>query len=418
MVELQNDCFAMGSDLMPYHEALDILHARIDAVPDTELVDLRDALDRIAAEDVIAPRNVPPHDNAAVDGFAVYFDDLSPDHETRLPVTGRIAAGHPLGRPAGRGEALRVFTGAPMPPGPDTIFFQEDCVFEDETVVLKPGIKRGANYRKAGEDIQANSKIINKGQRLRAQEIGLTASVGCVSLKTYRRLKAAVFSTGDEVRDPKDEAPDGCVFDANRYSIMSMLKNLDVIVTDLGILPDSKTAIKKALKAAAHDHDLLITSGGASQGEEDHIAISVQELGALHFWRLAIKPGRPLALGQVGNAAFIGLPGNPVAVMVTFMQIARPVILKLAGCLETTPPMYKIRAEFDHQKKRGRREWLRAKLVRADDGILGAEKFHTDGAGILSSMAFADGLIELSEDQGPFSRGTMVDFLPFNEVRR
>ena len=416
MVDLKDDCFAMGAELMPYLEALDILKSRINPIADVETVSLRLALKRIAAEDVLAKRNVPPHDNAAVDGYAVFFEDLNPDQETRLPVTGRIAAGHPLDRSAQQGEALRVFTGAPMPAGPDTIFFQEDCERIGDGVVLKPGIKKGANRRKAGEDIAEGRVIIEKGQRLRAQEIGLAASVGCVALKTHRRLKAAVFSTGDEVRDPTDEAPAGCIFDTNRYTIMSLLEGLDVSVTDLGILPDSLAAVREALSAAANDHDLLITSGGASQGEEDHIAAAVEELGTLHFWRLAIKPGRPIALGQIGGAAFVGLPGNPVAVMVTFMQIARPLILMLAGCSETKPPMYQVRANFDHQKKLGRREWLRAKLVRNDNGVLGAIKYHTDGAGILSSMAFADGLIELPEDQGPFDQGTMVDFLPFNEV--
>ena len=418
MTELKDDCFAMGADLMPYDEALEILRTRINRVVDIETVALRSSLDRIASEDVLAKRNVPPHDNAAIDGYAVYFDDLDPDQETRLPVTGHITAGHPLNRAARKGEALRIFTGAPMPSGPDTVFFQEDCDREGATVILKPGIKAGANRRKAGEDIEEGRTIITQGQRLRAQEIGLAASVGCVEMKVYRKLKVAVFSTGDEVRDPMEGAPAGCIFDTNRYTIMGLLDGLNVSVTDLGILPDSLSAIQNALSAAAQTHDLLITSGGASQGEEDHIASAVNRLGMLHFWRLAIKPGRPIALGQIGETAFIGLPGNPVAVMVTFMQIARPLILMLAGCSETKPPMYKVRADFDHKKKLGRREWLRAKLVRGDDGVLSVVKYHTDGAGILSSMAFADGLIELPENQGPFSRGTMIDFLPFNEVRR
>ena len=418
MTDLKDDCFAMGADLMPYDEAMSVLQDRIHPIADVETVKLLSALDRIAAENVVAQRSVPPHDNAAVDGYAVYFEDLNPDQETHLPVTGRIAAGHPLNRLARTGEALRVFTGAPMPAGPDTIFFQEDCETEGDTVILKPGIKAGANHRRAGEDIEEGRTIINQGHRLRAQDIGLAASVGCVDFKVRRKLKAAVFSTGDEVRDPTEDAPTGCIFDTNRYTIMGLLEGLDVSVTDLGILPDSLPVIQDALEDAARTHDILITSGGASQGEEDHIAAAVNQLGALYFWRLAIKPGRPIALGQVSDTPFIGLPGNPVAVMVTFIQIARPLILMLAGCSETKPPMYKVRADFDYKKKLGRREWLRAKLVCGNDGILGAVKYHTDGAGILSSMAFADGLIELHEDQGPFSRGTMIDFLPFNEVRR
>jgi molybdopterin molybdotransferase len=418
MVDLKNDCFAMGSDLMPYADAMSNLRERIVPVAEAETVPLRAALNRFAAADIVAARNVPPHDNAAVDGYAVYFDDLNREAETRLPVTGRIAAGHPLGRPARRGEALNVFTGAPMPAGPDTIFFQEECDRDGDLVILKHGIKKGANRRSAGEDIRQGSVIIGKGRRLRAQEIGLAASVGYTELPVYRRLKAAVFSTGDEIRDPSGEAPAGCVFDANRYTIASLLEGLGLIVTDLGILPDSRAAIREALNNAARDHDVLITSGGVSQGDEDHIAAAVQDLGTLHFWRLAIKPGRPIALGRVAGKAFVGLPGNPVAVMVTFMQVARPLILMLTGCADITPPMFKVRAEFDHKKKPGRREWLRAKLVRGRDGVLGAVKYHSDGAGILSSMAFADGLIELPEDQGAFEKGFSVDFLPFSEVMR
>ncbi|MEX2452090.1 MAG: gephyrin-like molybdotransferase Glp [Rhodospirillales bacterium] len=403
---------------MPYADALSILRERIVPVAEAETVPLRAALNRFVAADIVSARNVPPHDNAAVDGYAVYFDDLNREAETRLPVTGRIAAGHPLNRPARQGEALNVFTGAPMPAGPDTIFFQEECERDGDFVILKHGIKKGANRRSAGEDIREGSVIIGKGRRLRAQEIGLAASVGYTELPVYRRLKAAIFSTGDEIRDPSGEAPAGCVFDANRYTIASLLEGLGLIVTDLGILPDSRVAIRAALSNAARDHDVLITSGGVSQGEEDHIAGAVQDLGTLHFWRLAIKPGRPIALGRVAGKAFVGLPGNPVAVMVTFMQVARPLILMLTGCADITPPMFKVRAEFDHKKKPGRREWLRAKLVRGRDGVLGAVKYHTDGAGILSSMAFADGLIELPEEQGAFKKGFSVDFLPFSEVTR
>jgi molybdopterin molybdotransferase len=297
--DLKDDCFAMGADLMPYDEAMSVLQDRIHPIADVETVKLLSALDRIAAENVVAQRSVPPHDNAAVDGYAVYFEDLNPDQETHLPVTGRIAAGHPLNRPARTGEALRVFTGAPMPAGPDTIFFQEDCETEGDAVILKPGIKAGANRRRAGEDIEEGRTIINQGQRLRAQDIGLAASVGRVDFKVRRKLKAAVFSTGDEVRDPTEDAPTGCIFDTNRYTIMGLLEGLDVSVTDLGILPDSLPVIQDALEAAARTHDILITSGGASQGEEDHIAAAVNQLGALYFWRLAIKPGRPIALYRI-----------------------------------------------------------------------------------------------------------------------
>ncbi|MBT3766740.1 MAG: molybdopterin molybdotransferase MoeA [Rhodospirillaceae bacterium] len=419
MTELRDDCFELdGNDLTPLSDALALLAERLSSIVETETVPLSKALNRALAEDVTAPRNVPPHNNAAVDGYAVYFDDLNSDEETRLNITGRIAAGHPLGRPARAGEALRIFTGAPVPEGPETIFMQEDCVLEGDVVVLKPGIKKGANYRFAGEDVKKGSVILTQGTRLRPQEIGLAASVGRSELKVFKPLRVAVFSTGDEVRDPSGAAPDGCIFDANRYTVMGLLNDMGTVVTDLGILPDQLGDIQNALEKAATSHDLLITSGGVSLGEEDHVKDAVQALGEIQFWRLAIKPGRPIAMGKVGTTAFIGLPGNPVASMVTFMRIARPIVLLLGGHKSIAPSLFQVRAGFDFKKKQGRREWVRARLERGQDGILSAIKHPQGGAGVLTSMVESDGLIELAEDQGPFEEGFMVDFLPFSEVTR
>ena len=317
---------------------------------------------------------------------------------------------------------MRIFTGAPMPDGPDTVYMEEDATVVGGEVILPPGLKRGANSRKSGEDVGAGSRILQRGQRLRPQEIGLAASVGRSRLGVYRRLRAAVFSTGDEVRDPGTDVPPGCVYDANRYTIMALLEGVGVDVTDLGILADDLDAIRRALARAATDHDLLITSGGVSAGEEDHVREAVEDLGRLHFWRLAIKPGRPIALGSVrrpdGDAAFVGLPGNSVAAMVTFMLIARPVVLLLSGCADISPLLFRVRAGFEVKKKTGRREWLRARLVTASDGGLTAVKFRSSGAGILTSMVESDGLVELPEDTSVVETGAMVDFLPFNEVFR
>ncbi len=416
MPQLTDDCFAHGGPLMTTAEALARIAEVASAVTEAETVPLRAAGRRILAADVVAGRTVPPHDNAAVDGYAVFFDDLSPDGETRLPVTGRIAAGHPLGRPARRGEALRIFTGAVMPEGPDTVMMQEDCRVEGDDVVIMAGIKRGANWRSAGEDVQAGATILHAGHRLRPQDVGLAASVGLSELAVYRPLRAAVFSTGDELCEPGTDAPDGTIYDSNRYVLMALLEAQGCAVTDLGILPDDAATVRAALADAARGHDVLFTSGGVSVGEEDHVKAAVEAEGSLHFWRLAIKPGRPLALGQVGRVPFVGLPGNPVAVMVTFLRFARPLILRLAGCTEVVPLIYRLRADFDHKKKRDRREWVRARLVTSDDGALVAVKFPRDGAGILSSLVEADGLVELPEGMTHLERGTMVDFLPFAEV--
>ncbi|MBM3571184.1 MAG: molybdopterin molybdotransferase MoeA [Alphaproteobacteria bacterium] len=421
MAQLTDDCFAFGGKLMPVAEAVRRLTEVVTPVVEVELVALRQARDRVLAAEVVAPMSVPPHDNSAVDGYAVFFDDLAADRPTRLPIGGRAAAGHPLDRPARPGEAIRIFTGAPMPAGPDTVMMQEDCSVAADGpsshVIISPGIKRGANRRRAGEDVKAGDTVLARGQRLRPQDIGLAAALGLTELAVYRALRIAVFSTGDEVREPGNKLPTGCIYDSNRITIAALLDGLGGKVTDLGILPDHPEVIADQLAKAAADHDAVVTSGGVSGGEEDHVKAAVERLGRLHFWRLAIKPGRPVALGQIGRVPFIGLPGNPVAVMVTFLGVARPLLLRLAGATQIHPRHFQVRAGFDYQKKAERREYVRARLAPGKDGIPIAHKFVRDGAGILSSMVQSDGLVELPEDLTRVTRGNLVDFLPFSEVR-
>lgn len=416
MAQLSDDCFAFGDPLMKTEAAIDALRDRLSVIVGIESVSLRDGSGRILAEDVVAERAVPPHDNAAVDGFAVNFDDLNLSGESSLPVVGRISAGHPLEQPSQRGAAYRIFTGAPMPDSTDTVLMQEDCRLDGDRVVIPAGIKKGANRRFAGEDIAEGGTILSRGRHLRPQDIGLAASIGRETLPVFNRLRVALFSTGDEVHDVGTELPAGGIFDSNRYTIASLLENLGCLVDDLGILEDSYAPISEALKAAARDHDVIMTSAGVSTGDEDHIRAAVEALGSIYFWRLAIRPGRPIALGQVDQVPFIGLPGNPVAVMVTFMRFARPALLLLGGCQEIEPSFFRIPVDFTYKKKPNRREWLRVTLVQGPDGGLQARKFPRDGAGILSSMVGADGLVELPEDLTHLEPGTMVDFLPFSEV--
>ena len=382
---------------------------------ETENVPLLDARGRILARDVVATMNLPPHPNSAVDGYAFAHADLFPEHETVLPITGRAAAGHPLGRPAGRGEAIRIFTGAPMPEGTDTVMMQEDCTLEDGRVRLKPGIRKGANRRDAGEDVAEGAVALAAGRRLGAPDLGLAAALGRRDLPAYRPLRVAVMSTGDEVHDPGAALPPGAIYDANRFMLVALLTGMGCTVSDFGIRPDREAALADALAAAAAEHDLIVTSGGVSTGEEDHVKSAVERLGSLYFWRLAIKPGRPVALGQIGGVPLIGLPGNPVAVIVTFAVLARPMILKLAGAAPAPPRLLRVRANFVYRKKPGRREYLRASLRRDGDHIT-ADKYPKDGAGILSSIVQSDGLIILDEDTGDLASGTIVDFLPFSEV--
>lgn len=422
MAQLSDDCFAFGGEMMAVDRALELLSGRLHPVTETHRIGLADALGHVLAEDVVAPFNVPPHDNSAVDGYAVFFDDLTPDAATLLPVTARVAAGHALDRPGRRGEAVRIFTGAPMPEGFDTVLMQEDCKAGEGTVVIPPGIRRGANRRRAGEDMAQGSTVLTAGRRLRAEDIGLLASLGRREVTVRTALRVAVFSTGDEVREPGVPLEPGCIYDANRFALIAALRELGCGVTDLGILPDRLDAVRGALEAAAGTHDVLITSGGMSTGEEDHVKAAVEALGGLHFWRLAIKPGRPVALGTVkgatkGAAVFVGLPGNPVAVMVTFLRIARPILLRLMGAADEAPALFPLRAGFTYKKKAGRREYVRATLARAADGVLTAVKHPRDGAGILSSMVESDGLVELPEEITRVEPGMIVDFLPFSEVR-
>lgn len=415
---MPRDRFGVEDRLMPLDEALGLLADRLSPVAGIERVALKDAAGRVLARDVVSGVTVPPHDNSAVDGYAMHFDDIRATGETALPVTARIAAGHPLDRPLPRGEAARIFTGAPMPAGPDTVVMQEDCRLDGEAVVFAAGkLKRGSNRRSMGEDVKAGDVVLRAGTRLRAQEVGLAAATGHADLDVHVPLRVAVFSTGDEVRDPPAALAAGQIYDINRYTVSALLRDLGCAVTDLGILPDDAATIRGRLEQAAAGHDLLITSGGVSVGDEDHVKAAVTAGGSLSFWRLAIKPGRPIALGQVGETPFIGLPGNPVASMVTFFLVARPVVLRLMGCADVAAVRYALPAAFSFAKKPGRREFLRARLIPGPFG-LAVDKFAADGSGILSSMTESHGLLDIGEDVAQINPGDPVQFLPFSEVTR
>lgn len=417
MSELKDNCFSSSDDLMPLELALEELEKIIKPVVGTARVGLAAALSHFLAEDVVATHNVPPHDNSAVDGFAVFHGDLSVSEDTRLSVAGRITAGHPLNTVAKKGYAYRIFTGAAMPEGTDTVFMQEDVRTEGDDVILPVGIHLGANRRFMGEDVRIGKVVLGRGKRIRPQEIGLAASIGVCELMVYKPLCVAVFSTGDEICDPSAEATKGSIFDANRYTIIGLLVQLGCQVTDLGILQDDEKIIRGALTRAAVDHDLIFTSGGVSVGEEDHIRPAVESLGSIHFWRLAIKPGRPVAFGQVASTPFVGLPGNPVAAMVTFMRIARILVLRLSGARgDISPTLYKVAAAFSFKPRGERREWLRAHLKIDEDGAHSVHLFPVRGSGVLTSMVDSHGFVEISEGVTQIKDGDLVDFLPFNEM--
>jgi len=415
MAQLTNDCFAFGGRLLSLPDALTLIAERFVCVAGVEDVELLAADGRVLAVDLVAPLNVPGEGNSAVDGFAVYFDDLSPDTETTLPVAGRATAGHPLALGLPRGVAARVFTGALMPEGPDTVVMQEDCSIEGARVRIRPGIRRGANRRLAGEDVRAGSVVLRAGRRLGPPEVGLAASLGRTTLPVRRRLLVAVFSTGDEVAEPGAPLTRGQIYDSNRFMVAAMLRRAGALVTDGGILPDRPERIRAALADAAAAHDLLLTSGGVSTGEEDHVREAIESLGALTFWRLGIKPGRPVAVGAVRGTPLVGLPGNPVAAMVTYMAVARPLLAALGG--EQPRPLRRLAATaaFSYRKKPDRREYVRVSLSETAEGLL-ATCFPRDGAGILTSLTESDALAELPEAMTELSPGAAIACLPLGAL--
>jgi len=413
MAQLSDDCFAFGGPMMSVDEAVKIIASRVQTVGDSEAVSLVEADGRILARDVHAPLPLPPFTNSAVDGYAVTSGDLPQNGERTFPISGRVQAGA-CAEPARPGYAVRIFTGAPMPKGTDTVFMQEDVRIDDAgRVVLPAGLKTGANVRPAGEDIPSGHLALKSGQRLRPQDIALAAAFGLTRLDVVRRLRVAVFSTGNELASPRSARGAAQLFDSNRFMLMAMLRRLGCETRDLGILRDERLSLANALKQAAGQNDLLLTTGGVSTGEEDHVKAGVESAGSLVLWRMAIKPGRPVAMGVIDGTPLIGLPGNPVASFVTFVHVVRPTVLALSGAkLNPLTPM-PVRAAFKYKKKTGRREYVRVTLRRATDGSLEAIKFPREGAGLLSSLVDTDGLVELGESTVKVEPGDKVGFLGY-----
>jgi molybdopterin molybdotransferase len=414
MAQLSDDCFAFGGPMMSVDEAVAIIAARVTAVQDVETVDLRNADGRILAAGISAPLPLPPFTNSAVDGYAVRSSDLSDKAEQTFPVAGRIQAGASAQGPIKPGHAMRIFTGAPMPEGADTVFMQEDVRIDATArVVLPAGLKGGANVRPAGEDIEAGTPALSTGQRLRPQDVALAAAFGLTHVEVRRRIRVAVFSTGNELVSPGSPRAAAQLYDSNRFMLMAMLARLGCDVSDLGILRDDRDSLADALKKVAGAHDLILTTGGVSTGEEDHVKAGVERVGTLVLWRMAIKPGRPVAMGIIGGTPFIGLPGNPVASFVTFVHVVRPTILALAGALQQNLLPVAVRAAFIYRKKIARREYVRVTLRKGADGELEAVKFPREGAGLLSSLVQTDGLVELGEDITQVEPGQKVGFLAY-----
>lgn len=421
MAQLSDDCFAFGGALMSVEQAQALIAARIPAPEGEEDVPLAAARGRVLARDLVAPIPLPPFFNAAIDGWAFRHDDLAKGGETRLDEGGRVAAGHVPARPVGAGEAVRVFTGAPMPDGTDTCVMQEDVRLGDRSIVVPAGLKRGANARPAGEDVAKGALALAAGRLLGPAEIGLAAALGQARLCVRPRPRIGVFSTGDELVEPGRPLGPAQTHDSNRFTLLALLAALPCEAVDLGILPDSATRTAEALAEAAAGHDLLLTSGGVSTGEEDHVRAAIEAGGSLVFWRLAVKPGRPAAMGvlpkagqdfRAGGTPVVGLPGNPVAAVVCFLHLARPLLMRLAGAADRPLPRYAALADFDYRKKAGRREYVRVAL-RTEGAVTRAAKFPREGAGLLTSLTESDGFAELPEDVTRIAPGDLVTVLPF-----
>jgi molybdopterin molybdotransferase len=416
MAQLTDDCFAFGGALMPVEAALALIAERIMPVAQKETMPLAQADGRVVAADILSPIALPPFANSAVDGYAVRHVDLAAQGPTELPLRGRVAAGGSASGIAAKGVAVRVFTGAPLPADADTVFMQEDARATQTHVVLPAGLRRGANLRRVGEDVARGALVLPAGRRMKPQDVALAAAVGLASIEVRRRLRVALFSTGDELVEPGGRLGEGAIHDSNRLLLSSLLARFGAEVVDLGILRDDRDELAGRLAAAARGHDLILTSGGVSTGEEDHVKAAVETVGKLVFWRLGIKPGRPIAMGMIEGVPFAGLPGNPVAVFVTFCHVVRPLLARLSAMtLDPLAPL-PVRSAFAYRKKPGRREYARVSLRRAPDGTVEAVKHPQEGAGILTSLTETQGLAELAEDVLAVAPGDLVGFLPYATI--
>ncbi len=397
-----------------YDEAVALLLAAAKPLTETETLPIEQALGRILAKPVSSKINVPGWDNSAMDGYAVRFEDLK-KIGSRLPISQRIPAGT-TGEPLQPGTAARIFTGAPVPPHANTVVIQEACEQDDDHVVIKELPKNaGANVRKVGEDITAGSDIIKPGAKLAPQHLGLAASAGVSEVSVYRRLKVALFTSGDELAMPGSTLGPGQIYNSNQFTANGMLQALGCEVIQHGIVEDTINATCDAISKGAREADLVLASGGVSVGEEDHIKPAVEKLGALDMWKIAIRPGKPLAFGHINDTPFIGTPGNPVSMFVTFLLFARPFILKMQGRDKLLPTPLTAETAFDWPKPNTRREFARARLEIGENGKAYVSIFPSRSSGVLSSVTWANGLAVILENQ-TLKHGDPVQFLTFDEL--
>ncbi len=399
----------MSKPLTPIVEALAHLLAQVPAPPVAETVPLRAALGRVLAEARQAAMDVPAYDNSAMDGYALNTRDVKVSGVS-LSVSQTIAAGHP-GQPLAAGTVARIFTGAPIPPGADAVVMQENTEVRGNEIMLNEVARAGQNIRRRGHDIALGSTVLPAGQRLSPQDLGLLASLGSARVAVYKPLTVALLNTGDEVVAPGTALAPGQLYDSNSFTLEGLLLRLGFQVRKLGIVADTPQATEAALQLAATEADVVITTGGVSVGAEDHVRAAVEKLGRLSLWKLAIKPGKPFSFGTVGGKPFFGLPGNPVAVFVTFVLLVRPFILRMQGALADAAPVFPVKAGFTVSEASTRQEYLRVRLVNRNGGRV-AELYPDQGSSVLTSLSWADGLAVVPV-QTTVKPGDELDYLPF-----
>lgn len=408
-----SSCDSVKGHLTPYSIALDNLINAAQAVKKTEKVALTTALNRVLAASLTSDIEVPPADNSAMDGYAVNSSDVSQSGEIRLLVSQRISAGE-VGQPLRRGTAARIFTGAPIPKGADIVIMQEQVQASGDQIALTGPYAPKTNVRFAAEDIAKGEQILHAGMTIRAQEMGVAASIGYTHFDVFRQIKVGVFFTGDELTEPGKPLMPGQIYDSNRYTIIGLLQSLGCEIVDLGIVADTLEETKEALALVAGKADLIITSGGVSVGEEDYVRAAVESLGKLDMWRVKIKPGKPLAFGEVNGTPFLGLPGNPVAVFVTFCLFVSPFIKCMQGKSKVRAHALQVKADFSWTAGK-RCEFVRARLVQNTTGQSVVQIYHHQGSGVLASTSWSDGLVMIPEGR-TVRLGDMVDYTAFTAL--
>ncbi len=404
-----------GQALMRLDEALQAMRAALSSNLETEVVPSGGTVARVLARDLVSDVDLPPFDASAVDGFAVRAQDLPQGVAAALRLTGSATAGHPFEGVLKAGQSVRILTGAPLPEGSDMVVMQEYCRANASVVAIDANRTNKPNWRRRGEDVAAGAVLLEKGRRLTTTDVTLASALGRATLAVFKQLKVALFSTGDEVREPGEELREGQIWDANRSLLSAMLSRLGCDVHDFGILCDTPAALERALTAAARDHDLIVTSGGMSVGYEDHMRTIICRRGAIDAWPLALKPGKPVGLGDIDHCPILALPGNPAAVLVTFTAFGRHVIDRLSGAAFREPLRLELAADFSFQKPAGLRQYLQAEVKQTPSGSI-VLPIHKQGPAMISPLVRMHGLIELPEEIERVSPGDLVRFLPSSSL--